>query len=273
MTTVLICDDRRQVRDGLTRVMSRVSGVQRIEHSEYGELLRRYSRHRMDLVLVGTHRAATMGVESIRQLVSAQPQANVIAFGAPHDVDNIAAAIASGARGFLRWDSVPSDAVGRMPQAVGGTVALPAFEVELNGTEELRLTRAGDAGTSRHEQGPQQRPDLAAICSCRKTPSRHTPGDCSRKLGAHDQGRGCRPRSSATLLYLLTSDCLSARRGSHCNLSTYSSPPVLDTTPPRPHYPALGPSPAYEDAVRSAARRNLPDPLGRGDSLRSSSAR
>jgi DNA-binding NarL/FixJ family response regulator len=185
MTTVLICDDRRQVRDGLTRVMSRVSGVQRIEHSEYGELLSRYSRHRMDLVLVGTHRAATMGVESIRQLVAAQPQANVIAFGAPHDVDNIAAAIASGARGFLRWDSVPSDAVGRMPQAVGGTVALPASG-RANGTEELRLTEREMQvlqGMSKGLSNGQIGRNLFLSEDTIKTHARRL----FRKLGAHDR--------------------------------------------------------------------------------------
>ncbi|MDT7625746.1 MAG: hypothetical protein QOF99_6647, partial [Pseudonocardiales bacterium] len=31
MTTVLVCDDRRNVREGLTRVMAAVAGVQSID--------------------------------------------------------------------------------------------------------------------------------------------------------------------------------------------------------------------------------------------------
>ena len=54
MTTVLICDDRRGVREGLTRVMSAVPGVSRIDCVAHGdELLARYSRAPVDVVLVG----------------------------------------------------------------------------------------------------------------------------------------------------------------------------------------------------------------------------
>jgi len=54
VTAVLICDDRRQVREGLTRVMSAVPGVARIDCVAHGdELLARYSRQPVDVVLVG----------------------------------------------------------------------------------------------------------------------------------------------------------------------------------------------------------------------------
>ena len=97
MTAVLICDDRRQVREGLTRVMSAVPGVARIDCVAHGdELLARYSRQPVDVVLVGTQRAVPAGVEATRRLVSAHPQANVIVFGAPDDAGSIAAAIACG---------------------------------------------------------------------------------------------------------------------------------------------------------------------------------
>ncbi|MFI0467783.1 response regulator transcription factor [Saccharopolyspora sp. 5N102] len=106
MTTVLICDDRRSVREGLTRVMSAVPGVSRIDCVAHGdELLARFSRQAVDVVLVGTQRAVPNGVEATRRLVSAHPQANVIVFGAPDDAASIAAAIAGGARGYLRWDA------------------------------------------------------------------------------------------------------------------------------------------------------------------------
>ena len=55
VTTVLICDDRRSVREGLTRVMSAVPGVHRIDCVAHGdELLARFSRQPVDVVLVGT---------------------------------------------------------------------------------------------------------------------------------------------------------------------------------------------------------------------------
>ena len=73
VTTVLICDDRRSVREGLTRVMSAVPGVHRIDCVAHGdELLARFSRQPVDVVLVGTQRAVPTGVEATRRLVAAR---------------------------------------------------------------------------------------------------------------------------------------------------------------------------------------------------------
>ena len=126
MTTVLICDDRRGVREGLTRVMSAVPGVSRIDCVAHGdELLARYSRAPVDVVLVGTQRAVPTGVEATRRLVSANPQANVIVFGAPDDASSIAAAIAGGARGYLRWDASRPELVAALAHTLAST-SVPA---------------------------------------------------------------------------------------------------------------------------------------------------
>jgi DNA-binding NarL/FixJ family response regulator len=110
MTTALICDDRRSVREGLTRVMGAVAGMVRIDAVGQGnELLARYSRQPVDIVLVGTQRAVPTGVDAVRRLLAAYPTANVIVFGAPDDAGSITAAIAGGARGYLRWDATRPD--------------------------------------------------------------------------------------------------------------------------------------------------------------------
>jgi DNA-binding NarL/FixJ family response regulator len=110
MTTALICDDRRSVREGLTRVMGAVTGMARIDAVGHGnELLARYSRQPVDIVLVGTQRAVPTGVDAVRRLLAAYPAANVIVFGAPDDAGSITAAIAGGARGYLRWDATRPD--------------------------------------------------------------------------------------------------------------------------------------------------------------------
>ena len=126
MTTVLICDDRRSVREGLTRVMSAVPGVHRIDCVAHGdELLTRFSRQTVDVVLVGTQRAVPTGVEATRRLVAAHPQANVIVFGAPDDSGSIAAAIAGGARGYLRWDASRPELVAALAHTLAST-SVPA---------------------------------------------------------------------------------------------------------------------------------------------------
>ena len=122
MRTVLICDDRRSVREGLTRVMSAVPGVQRIDCvATADDLLARYSRQAVDVVFVGTQRAVASGAEATRRLMAAHPQANVMVFGAPDDGGSIAAAIAGGARGYLRWDASRPELVAALAHSTMGT--------------------------------------------------------------------------------------------------------------------------------------------------------
>ena len=141
MTTVLICDDRGAVRDGLARVMWRVSGVERVEVVDHSALLARYTRVRRDLVLVGTQRSSTRGVDTVRSLLAGHRYANVIAVGAPEDVGAIAAAIAVGARGFLRWDAdSPPQMVAAVTHVVASTAVLQAVD-RGGGDDGLGLTQ------------------------------------------------------------------------------------------------------------------------------------
>jgi len=162
MRTVLICDDRRSVREGLTRVMSAVPGVQRIDCvSTADELLTRYARQSADVVFVGTQRAVASGAEATRRLMAAHPQANVMVFGAPDDGGSIAAAIAGGARGYLRWDasrpelvaalahSAAGAEVGSMPMQRG---AQPGAGVNLT-EREMQVLRGMSQGKSNGQIG------------------------------------------------------------------------------------------------------------------------
>ena len=82
MTTVLICDERRSARDGLNRVMASVPSVTGIDCVGGGdELLGRYGREAADVVLIGTQRALTSGIEATRRLLAIHPSAVVIVFG------------------------------------------------------------------------------------------------------------------------------------------------------------------------------------------------
>jgi DNA-binding NarL/FixJ family response regulator len=162
MRTVLICDDRRSVREGLTRVMSAVPGVQRIDCvATADELLTRYARQSADVVFVGTQRAVASGAEATRRLMSAHPQANVMVFGAPDDAGSIAAAIAGGARGYLRWDASRPELVaalahssvgaevGAMPMQRGVT---PGAGVNLT-EREMQVLRGMSQGKSNGQIG------------------------------------------------------------------------------------------------------------------------
>ncbi|HMC68040.1 MAG TPA: response regulator transcription factor, partial [Mycobacteriales bacterium] len=79
MTTVLICDDHRLVREGLSRSVQGVPGVDRVDTAASGEeVLARWPRERQDLVLMDVHMPGLGGVEAVRRLVAAFPTANVV---------------------------------------------------------------------------------------------------------------------------------------------------------------------------------------------------
>jgi DNA-binding NarL/FixJ family response regulator len=162
MRTVLICDDRRSVREGLTRVMSAVPGVQRIDCvSTADELLTRYARQSADVVFVGTQRAVASGAEATRRLMAAHPQANVMVFGAPDDAGSIAAAIAGGARGYLRWDASRPELVAALAHSAAGAEigampvqrgAQPGAGVNLT-EREMQVLRGMSQGKSNGQIG------------------------------------------------------------------------------------------------------------------------
>jgi DNA-binding NarL/FixJ family response regulator len=128
VTTVLICADRRSVREGLTRVLSAVAGIRRIDGAADGdELLARYAHHPADLVLVGIQRGMSCGVDATRRLVVAHPRATVLVFGAADNSGGVATAIAAGAHGYLRWDPThPGFGVAATSTAAAPSAAMAA---------------------------------------------------------------------------------------------------------------------------------------------------
>jgi DNA-binding NarL/FixJ family response regulator len=184
VTTVLICDDRRSIREGLTRVISAVPRVSRIDCVAHGdELLARFARQAVDIVLVGTQRAVPNGVEATRRLVSAHPQANVIVFGAPDDAGSVVAAIAGGARGYLRWDASRPELVAALAHTLAST-SVPAArhpsDPGVNLTErELQVLRGMSQGMRNGEIGRE----LFLSEDTVKTHARRL----FRKLGATDR--------------------------------------------------------------------------------------
>ena len=60
-----------------------------------------------DVLLVGTQRAVDTGLSAATQALRAYPGLNVLVLGAPDDAESVRAAVAFGARGYLRWDASP----------------------------------------------------------------------------------------------------------------------------------------------------------------------
>ncbi len=105
MTTVLICDDHRIVREGLRQFVEAVPGVDRVVTAASGEeALARYASEMPDLVLMDVQMPGVGGIEATRQLCNAHPDARVVMLTAQDDRDHVAAAVANGARGYLLKD-------------------------------------------------------------------------------------------------------------------------------------------------------------------------
>jgi DNA-binding NarL/FixJ family response regulator len=126
VTSVLICEDHREVRDRLATVLATLRGGSRINGcgTASSEVLAHYNARTVDLVLLGTHPGQRTGVITLRALLTAHPGANVLMFGAPADTPAIAATVALGARGFLRWDAAHPTMVATLAHALTAPTTL-----------------------------------------------------------------------------------------------------------------------------------------------------
>jgi DNA-binding NarL/FixJ family response regulator len=160
MTTVLICDDHRSVREGLRRSVSTLPGVDRVDTAESGEeVLRRWPTERHDLVLMDAALPGLGGLETLRQLVRSHPDANVVVLSGVADREVVAQLIAEGARGYLHKDVSREELCAAVANALAAAdlrdAALaprPPAVPELT-ERELQVLRGMAAGRSNAEIG------------------------------------------------------------------------------------------------------------------------
>jgi DNA-binding NarL/FixJ family response regulator len=121
LTTILICDDHRIVREGLKQFVESVPGVERVETAASGEeVLARYDLERPDLVLMDVQMPGLGGLETTRRLVRDHPAARVIMLTAADDRENVATAIANGATGYLHKDVSREELCAAVASALDG---------------------------------------------------------------------------------------------------------------------------------------------------------
>ena len=106
--TVWVYDERRRVRDDVAARLVALPFVGRVEVIGDGaSLMARLATRSPDVLLVGTQRAVDTGLASATQALRSHPGLAVLVLGAPDDADSVRAAVAFGARGYLRWDASP----------------------------------------------------------------------------------------------------------------------------------------------------------------------
>jgi DNA-binding NarL/FixJ family response regulator len=120
-TTVLIVDDHRIVREGLRHFVGEVPGVTRVLTAASGEeALARYDAERPDLVLMDIQMPGLGGLEAVRRLVGKHPRAVVVVLTAADDRENVATAVANGARGYLSKDVSHQELCAAVATALAG---------------------------------------------------------------------------------------------------------------------------------------------------------
>ena len=154
MTTVLICDDHRIVREGLRQFVSAVPGVDKVETAASGEeVLARYPHEHPDLVLMDVRMPGLGGLEATRRLVAQFPEAKVIMLTAADDRDQVAAAVSSGARGYLLKDVSHEELCAAVAHALDGLdLVEPSLRRALTSRETARTGPAQAQLTERELQ-------------------------------------------------------------------------------------------------------------------------
>src|SRR6195952_36666 len=134
-TVVWVYDERRRVRDDVAARLVALPFVGRVEViGDPQSLLSRLATRQPDVLLVGTQRAVDTGLTAATQVLRAHPSLPVLVLGAPDDAETVRAAVAFGARGYLRWDAssiemglglsrVGLRADGRIPQPAAAQLA------------------------------------------------------------------------------------------------------------------------------------------------------
>ncbi|MEU2347352.1 response regulator transcription factor [Modestobacter sp. NPDC049651] len=130
---VWVFDERRRVRDDVATRLLALPFVARVEAvGDQASLTARLANRLPDLLLIGTQRATDSGLAVATSVLRVHPALPVLVLGAPDDADTVRAAVAAGARGYLRWDASPLElGLGltrtvRRPEAPGRPGQLPA---------------------------------------------------------------------------------------------------------------------------------------------------
>ena len=151
---VLIADDQRVVRDGLTMIVGLIEGVDVVATASDGiEAVRGAERERPDVVLMDLRMPGLDGAGATRQIRAALPDTQVLVLTTYADDRSLFPALQAGARGYLTKDAGAEE----IEQAIR---ALAAGRTHLDPTIQQRLVAAVLEAQPSHGQVPTLPDDL-----------------------------------------------------------------------------------------------------------------
>ena len=158
---MLVADDQKVVRDGLSLLLGLLPGIEVTGTAVDGaDAVRQAAALAPDVVLMDLSMPNGDGVEATRAIVQRQPQIRVVVLTAYSDDDSVFAALRAGARGFLTKNA----SSGEILRALS---AVRAGDAQLDPSVQRRLVEAvlsgeppGTAGSQGGEAGgPDPAPD------------------------------------------------------------------------------------------------------------------
>ena len=103
---VLVADDQKVVRDGLSVILGLLDGVEVVGTAVDGDdAVRQALARTPDVVLMDLHMPNCDGIEAIRRLALARPRISVVVLTTYSDDASVLASLRAGARGFLTKDA------------------------------------------------------------------------------------------------------------------------------------------------------------------------
>ena len=122
---VLIADDQKVVRDGLSALLGLLPGIQVVGTAGDGaEAVRQARALRPDVVLMDLRMPNCDGVEATRQLAHAEPSIPVVVLTTYSDDDSIWTALRAGARGFLTKNASAEEILDAISLVLAGQAQL-----------------------------------------------------------------------------------------------------------------------------------------------------
>ena len=149
---VLIADDQRVVRDGLTMLVGLIEGVEVIGTASDGvEALTLAKTEIPDVVLMDLRMPHMEGAQATREIVAALPDTRVLVLTTYADDESLFPALQAGARGYLTKDASAEE----IEQAIR---AVAAGLTHLDPVVQQRLLETVQSPTSTAAE-PDQQPD------------------------------------------------------------------------------------------------------------------
>jgi len=123
---VLCVDDHRLMREGIVHIVGLQPDITVVAEASNGEeAVDQFMRHRPDVTLMDLQLPRMNGLQAIRAIRHAEPNARVIVLTMYHGDEDIFRALQAGAAGYLLKDTVPEDLVRVIREVHEGKRAIP----------------------------------------------------------------------------------------------------------------------------------------------------